>query len=275
MDEVLAALKRVGGGALTATISGAGTGEYRVAVRLGQRPAGRRRTASSSGANPAFLSPTTTSDPGSIPSPLAVPSDSPAAGAPLMSQPPGKSGSKGTLVAAVVGALAIAGIVGFVALRPEQAGDGDRPHDDDRHDDGDDGGGHGDGRRHDAHGHGGRPAAATLVKVRVNSDPDGASVKEDGVELCSSTPCDILYKGADADPTKDHKLTLTRNGYSVETKTVKVGDSPVAVKLTVAPTSGTCAPRRSRRTTRRPPAGTRATSPTESPWQKRRRRRSG
>lgn len=73
------------------------------------------------------------------------------------------------------------------------------------------------------------------MKVRINSDPDGASVKEDGVELCSSTPCDILYKGSDADPTREHKLTLTRNGYRVETKTVKVGDSPVAVKLTPAP----------------------------------------
>ena len=64
-----------------------------------------------------------------------------------------------------------------------------------------------------------RQTPATLVKVRVNTDPDGASVKEDGVELCSSTPCDILYKGADADPARDHKLTLTRPGYKVETRT--------------------------------------------------------
>ena len=78
-------------------------------------------------------------------------------------------------------------------------------------------------------------AQASLVKVRINSDPDGASVKEDGVELCSSTPCDILYKGADADPTKEHKLTLARNGFRNETKAVKVGDSPVTVKLTAAP----------------------------------------
>ena len=66
-------------------------------------------------------------------------------------------------------------------------------------------------------------------------DPDGATVKEDGVELCSSTPCDILYKGGDADPSRDHKLTVTRNGYKVETKVVRVGDSPVNVKLTAAP----------------------------------------
>jgi serine/threonine-protein kinase len=137
------------------------------------------------------------------------------------------------LVAAVVGALAIAGIIGFVALRPNKPL-GTTPS--------------------------GNPTstttslstapttpetattavptttvAASLVKVRVNTDPDGASVKEDGVELCSSTPCDILYKGADADATREHKLSFTHNGYRVENKTVKVGDSPVTVKLTAAP----------------------------------------
>jgi len=232
MDEVLASLKRVGGGTMTATISGVGTGEYRALSGSGSGP---QVTANGvSGGNPAFLSPTTTSDPGSIPSPLAVPSDSPAAGAPLMSQPPGKSGSKGMLVAAVVGALAIAGIIGFVALRPNKpltttpsgnptsttmnvapTAPTDNPT--------------------VAPTVTTPPAPASLVKVRVNTDPDGASVKEDGVELCSSTPCDILYKGADADPTREHKLTFTRNGYRLEIKSVKVGDSPVTVKLTVAP----------------------------------------
>src|SRR5208283_4451447 len=81
------------------------------------------------------------------------------------------------------------------------------------------------------------PVAPSLVKVRVNSDPDGASVREDGVEVCSSTPCDIVYKGADADPAKEHRLAVTRNGYRLESRTVKVGDSPVTVKLTAAPPS--------------------------------------
>jgi serine/threonine-protein kinase len=79
------------------------------------------------------------------------------------------------------------------------------------------------------------PPPVAIVKVRVNSDPDGASVKEDGVELCGSTPCDILYKGSDADPLREHKLTVARPGYRPETRTVKVGDSPVAVKLARAP----------------------------------------
>jgi hypothetical protein len=62
-------------------------------------------------------------------------------------------------------------------------------------------------------------------------------VREDGVEVCSSTPCDVPYKGQDADPVKDHHLTITRNGYRNETRTVRIGDSPVTVKLTVAPTT--------------------------------------
>src|SRR3984957_9357771 len=105
MDEVLAALKRVGGGTLTATISGAGTGEYRAMSSSGSGPQ-ISTNGMGSGPNPAFLSPSG-SDPGSIPSPLTVPSDSPAAGAPLVSQPPARGGSRGTLVAAVVGALAV------------------------------------------------------------------------------------------------------------------------------------------------------------------------
>jgi serine/threonine-protein kinase len=238
MDEVLAALKRVGGATLTQTISGVGTGEYRSLAGSGSGPQVTQHSLSGSGANPAFLSPGSGSDPGSIPSPLSMPSDSPGSlsiGAPLMSQPPGKSGSKGMLVAAVVGALAIAGIIGYVALRPAKpVAVGTAPL---------------------ATGATGPTSAvtgpeaptavaptgtiavpsATLVKVRINTDPDGASVKEDGVELCSSTPCDILYKGSDADPTKEHKLTLVRNGYRLETKSVKVGDSPINVKLSAAP----------------------------------------
>jgi serine/threonine-protein kinase len=133
------------------------------------------------------------------------------------------------LFAAVVGALAVAGAAAFVALRPAPAqsppqgpsalaapsaaalpnsalaGQATA-----------------------------QPAAVSMVKVRVNSEPDGASVKEDGVELCSSTPCDILYKGADADPARDHKLTLARQGYKSDTRNVRVGDSPVMVKLAKA-----------------------------------------
>jgi serine/threonine-protein kinase len=239
MDEVLAALKRVGGAALTATISGAGTGEYRTLSGSGSGPQMMQNgaAASGSGPNPAFLSPSG-SDPGSIPSPLSVPSDSPAVGAPLVSQPPGKSGSKGTLVAAVVSALALAGVVGYVALRPSKPASGTGPTPSSATmatDPATPPTPAPTAAAPDTTPTAAAPAAPIMVKLRINTDPDGASVREDGVENCSSTPCDIVYKGPDADPAKDHHLLITRNGYRNESRTVKIGDSPVTVKLTAAP----------------------------------------
>ena len=78
------------------------------------------------------------------------------------------------------------------------------------------------------------PATASLAKVRVGSEPEGVRVTEEGVELCSTTPCDLLYKGSDADPATQHSLTFARTGYRSETRIVKVGDSPVSVKLIAA-----------------------------------------
>ena len=146
---------------------------------------------------------------------------------PALSGAPPAGGSKGILITAVVGALVVAGIVGYAALRPGGAPVSSTP-----------------GAVAAAVAPAAppsvvpaevAPAPVAIVKVRVNSDPDGASVKEDGVELCGSTPCDILYKGPDADPAREHKLTVGRPGYRVEARTVKIGDSPVLVRLTKAP----------------------------------------
>lgn len=76
------------------------------------------------------------------------------------------------------------------------------------------------------------PPADLIVKVRISTDPDGATVKENGVPICSSTPCDVLY--ADADPARVHEITLSLPGYRSETKAIRVGDSPVIVQLTSA-----------------------------------------
>jgi serine/threonine-protein kinase len=232
MDEVLAALKRIGGAAaLTGTVAGLATGEFRSLSGSGSGPHAMSNGMAGSGVNPAFLSPG-----GDVQSPLGTPSDSPAAGALLASQMPGRAGSKGTLVVAVVGALVCAGLVGYIALRPRVGAPGP-------------------GGQVAAQpatnpqnlpsatlaappateGVLGQPPAPVLVKVRINTEPDGASVKEDGVELCSSTPCDILYKGADADASKEHRLTLVRAGYRSETKSVRVGDTPINVKLGALP----------------------------------------
>jgi serine/threonine protein kinase len=247
MDEVLAALKRIGNaGFQTAN----GTGEFRALSLSGSAP--RSFTPAANGST--FSVPTSTSPSGpakgiitasvtpsasggvipsasgsgSILSPLALPVDvaHDLSRDVHFSSPPQSSGSRGILLSAVVGGLAIAAIVGYSALRPRGAAAGSSI------------------APSPALSSAASaapvvtadvPKAPALVKVRINTDPDGATVKEDGVELCGSTPCDLLYKGADADPTREHKLTLSRPGYRVETKTLKVGDGPIAVKLTKAP----------------------------------------
>jgi hypothetical protein len=54
---------------------------------------------------------------------------------------------------------------------------------------------------------------------------------EDGVELCARTPCDILYTGMQAEPSRSHSLTFSRQGFRPETRSVSVGNGPVTVKL--------------------------------------------
>jgi serine/threonine-protein kinase len=214
MDEVLAALKRVGSAAMTSTVSGVGaTGEYRsMGISGGYSDSGANKT--SSGPHSAI------SGSGAIPAPLE------ASG----SNPLEKKGSKGVLIGAIVGIVALAGIFAFsakskpapVAPPPVAVAPTTKPT--------------------TAPAPTLSPAAQAqinvqnqFVKVRVNTDPDSASVKEDGYEVCASTPCELTYKGPDADPAKDHKLLISKTGYRVETRTVKIGDSPISVKLTRAP----------------------------------------
>jgi eukaryotic-like serine/threonine-protein kinase len=206
MDEVLAALKRSSGGGLGPSVSGVASGEY--------------RALSSSASDP------------QLPSPLGRSTEPPAGVTSLVPEPLVRSGSKGMLVAAVAGALGVAGIIGFVALRSADRRVSSTSA----------------ARAAVASAATSSPQALTaaipapapvppaaMAKMQVRSEPDGASVKENGVELCSSTPCDIVYRGADADPGREHKLTLARAGYRLETKTVTAADGAVTVKLTLAP----------------------------------------
>jgi serine/threonine-protein kinase len=225
MDEVLAALKRVGGAAMTATVSGVGaTGEYRSMGISGgySEPSGSGKT--SSGPHAAI------SGSGAVPAPLLDPSGSGNVQ---------KKGSKGILIGAVVGVAVLAGIVAMLsggketpkaaatapsavvaaakpAVTAAPAPTVAAP---------------------------AAPAQPQFVKLRVATEPDGASVKEDGIEQCSQTPCDLSYKGPDADPAKDHKLIISKPGYKVETRTVRTGDSPVIVKLNRADPVWTPPPR--------------------------------
>ncbi len=67
--------------------------------------------------------------------------------------------------------------------------------------------------------------------IKITTDPSGASVREDGKELCASTPCDVAFNAEGADANKAHKLVIARGGFRSETRTVKPTDAPVHVKL--------------------------------------------
>ena len=77
-------------------------------------------------------------------------------------------------------------------------------------------------------------APATTVPdrvVRIETEPQGAAVSEDGKELCPSTPCDIVFKD-DGGP-KEHKLALTRKGYKGKELVVSATDTKATTKMEV------------------------------------------
>lgn len=81
--------------------------------------------------------------------------------------------------------------------------------------------------------------------VHFVTDPPGATVKENGKELCAPTPCEVTFKGDDA--TRTHKISIEEKGFKSETKSVKpiavTGGADAAaraidVKLTKSPAPG-------------------------------------
>ncbi len=92
-------------------------------------------------------------------------------------------------------------------------------------------------------------APATLVPatrtIAITTEPAGATVREDGVELCVQTPCEITLRGAAADAAKVHKLVVTKPGYRVEARSVRAGDAPLVIKLTRWSGAGHAAPKAS------------------------------
>lgn len=82
-------------------------------------------------------------------------------------------------------------------------------------------------------------ATAPLAAVFITTEPTGASVREEGVEICAATPCEVtLRRTGSADPSKEHQLVVQRAGYRAELRTVRAGDPPVSIKLVRAPTPG-------------------------------------
>jgi hypothetical protein len=72
---------------------------------------------------------------------------------------------------------------------------------------------------------------ATTLSVHFVSEPPGATVKENGVDLCTGTPCDHAFS---ADLTLEHKIVIAHAGYRPEPRVVHAGDSMVQVTLVAA-----------------------------------------
>jgi eukaryotic-like serine/threonine-protein kinase len=74
------------------------------------------------------------------------------------------------------------------------------------------------------------PAVPT-AKLHIETDPPGARVIADDVEVCASTPCDVVWKGAQAAEGKDHLLEIKKAEHKPEKKMVKSSQDQINVKL--------------------------------------------
>ncbi len=247
MEQLLNALKSVGGGAMTATLSGVlSSGDF-LAVSSSSG-SGAVAPGTGSGPNqPMFLSPSGSSSSQSGPQMNAQATAT-------VDEPvyPKKRGSVGVLAVAI-GAFVVLGI-GGVALYATRDTAPSAPE-------------------------GGSAAATTstppastseaataqptsvptasvkVATVRFETDPEGASVEtEAGKQLCFPTPCDVKFEGDDAADGKEHKLVVSKDGYQKQTVTVKPTDKSQTVKL-AARRAGGGGP------VRPPPPGTPTTPP--------------
>jgi len=73
-----------------------------------------------------------------------------------------------------------------------------------------------------------RPPPPKVATVHIASVPDGATVSEGENPLCT-TPCDLTFAGSDADAA--HDIVVAKAGYVAESRSVKGGDGPVTVPL--------------------------------------------
>jgi serine/threonine-protein kinase len=78
------------------------------------------------------------------------------------------------------------------------------------------------------------PALRLAATLHVETNPEGARVKEEGDTVCEATPCDIAYVGDSAAPGFEHLLVFMKADHKVERKLVTIGASPMRVTLTKA-----------------------------------------
>ncbi len=204
MDEVLAALKRAGGGTMTATVSGDRSGAFDLLSTTGS------------------FTPQPT--PGSISS-LSPDSGSGAilAGGTTADQ---KKGSKTPLI--IGGVVALLGVIGVIAMVSSKGGDASpttqpttsapalsvpaptpTPS----------------ATNTTTAAASTAAAADEPVRLKIETEPSGAQVREDGTIICDKTPCEVLVTD------KPRKLSLELKDYKNDTISVKKGDPTRTIKL--------------------------------------------
>jgi len=105
------------------------------------------------------------------------------------------------------------------------------------------------------------PSASAEAKpnkftIRIESEPSGATVRlrdKDGEEVCKDTPCEVTLKGEDLVKGKEMKVYVSKKGFHAESKTFKVGDEKLSLKLTASGGGGGGGPR--------PPTGDNGSNP--------------
>jgi len=77
-------------------------------------------------------------------------------------------------------------------------------------------------------------APVAIAVLEIVTEPPGARVKEDGLELCASTPCRVTFRGEAADAKLEHLLEVLKPDYRLEKKLVRTGAGSVTIKLSKA-----------------------------------------
>jgi serine/threonine-protein kinase len=243
MDDVLAALKKSGAGALTGTMMASSTGQFSAVSGHISEPSSPlvSRGASQSGpqSSPSTLSGQSQSGP--LPSlGTALPTDG-------SSLPPEKKSNKNIFLAA--GGLALLVAVGGIAFTRGQADSNNSTP----------------AAQPSAAATtapveppsapptasapataSAQPPAAEKFSIRIESEPSGATVRlreKDGDEVCRETPCEVALKGSDITKGKEIKAYVSKRGYQTESKTFKVGDEKISLKLAAAGGGGAPVPR--------------------------------
>ena len=83
------------------------------------------------------------------------------------------------------------------------------------------------------------PRGPGMRIVTVESEPGGAGVSEQGVEVCMATPCRVYWTGDSA--SADHKLNLFKKGYRSSSVIVTPGQDKILAKLEL-PAAGEAPP---------------------------------